>query len=232
MSDLHVLSAGAAKGLAEAIAADFERESGTTVRARFGAVGAMRETLLAGEPCDVFVSTAAIVEALSSEGRLDPASAAPIGRVHTAIAVCAGDPVPAIATAAGLAHALHAAPEIHFPDPDKATAGIHFMKVLDALGVRHEIAARLRPHPNGATAMRELARSAPAGAIGCTQVTEVLYTPSVSLAGRLPREFELATVYSAAVCAAARGRGDARAYVAWLTGPRTAELRRRGGFED
>ncbi|MFO1283028.1 MAG: substrate-binding domain-containing protein [Burkholderiales bacterium] len=231
MSELRVLSAGAAKGVAEAIAADFERETGARVQAQFGAVGAMREKLLAGEPCDVFVSTAAILDALAADGRVDAATIAPLGRVYTGVAVRCADPIPPIATPGELAHALHAAPAIFFPDPQKATAGNHFMKVLDALGVHHEVGGRLKPYPNGATAMAELARSPLAGAIGCTQVTEILYTPGVALAGRLPREFELATVYAAAVCAGSRTRADARAWVERLTGERTKALRRAGGFE-
>ena len=98
-------------------------------------------------------------------------------------------------------------------------------------GVHHEVGGRLKLYPNGATAMAELARSPLAGAIGCTQVTEILYTPGVALAGRLPREFELATVYAAAVCAGSRTRADARAWVERLTGERTKALRRAGGFE-
>ena len=52
---------------------------------------------------------------------------------------------------------------------------------------------------NGATAMRELAGAGDAGAIGCTQATEIRYTPGLALVGALPAPFALATVYSAAV---------------------------------
>ena len=41
--------------------------------------------------------------------------------------------------------------------PERATAGIHFAKVMKELGVWHEVADRLKPAPNGATAMRALA---------------------------------------------------------------------------
>ena len=39
--------------------------------------------------------------------------------------------------------------------------------------------------------------------IGCTQVTEILSTPGVTLVGPLPKQFELATVYTAGVCTGA-----------------------------
>ena len=37
------------------------------------------------------------------------------------------------------------------------------------------------------------------GALGCTQVTEILYTPGLTLAGPLPEPFGLATAYAAGV---------------------------------
>jgi molybdate transport system substrate-binding protein len=47
----------------------------------------------------------------------------------------------------------------------------------------------------------------------------------------LPREFELATVYSAAAVDAAREAAAARLLVEWLGGPRSLALRIAGGFE-
>ena len=47
--------------------------------------------------------------------------------------------------------------------------------------------------------MRELAQRASPGGLGCTQVSEILYTEGVELVGPLPARFELSTVYSGAV---------------------------------
>ena len=90
---------------------------------------------------------------------------------------------------------------------------------------------RARPFPNGATAMGALARSTEAGLIGCTQITEIKYTEGVSLVGLLPKEFELATVYSAAVCSRSAQPENAAALVKLLSGSRSAALRAAGGFE-
>ena len=114
-----------------------------------------------------------------------PGSAVDIGTVATAIAVRSGDPAPAVGDAAELRAALLAADEICLPDPRQATAGIHFAGVLDRLGIAAEVAPRLRPFPNGMTAMRALAASTAARPIGCTQVTEIVATPGVT-AGRAP----------------------------------------------
>lgn len=231
MTTLHLLSAGAALGLVRDLQDRFTAETGATLQARFGAVGAMREALLAGEPCDVIILTEAMIQALGTEGRADAASRQPLGRVRTGVAVRAGDPHPAVATAAGLRDALQQAQALYFPDPLKATAGIHFAKVMRELGVHDALQPRFKPYPNGATAMRELAASSGPGQLGCTQVTEILYTPGVELVGLLPPEFELATLYTAAVTPQAADASLAQRFIALLSGADTRAVRMAGGFE-
>jgi molybdate transport system substrate-binding protein len=228
---LHLLCAGAAQGLVTALQARLLDELGAQVGGRFGAVGAMKEAFGAGEPCDLFVSSDAIVAALIAEGLLRPDSRTPLGRVRTGVAVRTGTPHPPVATPEALAAALRTADVVHFPDPERATAGIHFAKVLRELGLQDELHARLRTFPNGATAMRELAASPAANPIGCTQVTEILFTPGVDLVGLLPPQFELATVYTAAVPVRASHPALAARFIEMMTAPDTAALRQRCGFE-
>ncbi len=154
---LHILSGGAAQGLVSALAPQFERETGYGIAGTFGAVGAMRDKLLAGEPADLLILTRALIEELTALSHVVAGSAADIGTVHTAVAVRDGDPVPAVGDAANLRAALLGADAIYFPDPKLATAGIHFAKVLDRLGIASEAAGRLKTFPNGATAMAALA---------------------------------------------------------------------------
>jgi molybdate transport system substrate-binding protein len=197
---LSLLSGGAAQGLVSALGAQFKAETGCEIAGTFGAVGAMRDRLLSGAPADALILTSALIAELTRSGHVLPGSAVDLGVVRTGVAVRTGDPQPSIGDAAGLRSALLAADAIYFPDPKLATAGIHFAKVLDALGIAGEVATRLRPFPNGAAAMQALARAQDARAIGCAQVTEILSTPGVTLVGPLPRQFELATVYTAGVC--------------------------------
>ena len=228
---LYVLSAGAAKALVEGLAAEFHRETGAVIRGTFGAVGAMRERLLGGDPCDAFVSTAAMLDSLEQDGRVIAGTVRTLGRVRTGIAVRAGEPLADVSTGDALAARLRDAPAIYVPDTERATAGIHFVRVLDRLGLLATLAAKLRTYPNGAVAMQRLARDGPAGAIGCTQATEILYTDGVVLAGLLPNEFELATAYAAGVCTSAADASLASTFTDWIAGDRTAALRRAGGFE-
>ena len=228
---LNLLCAGAVQGLARALLPQFERETGATVAAQFGAVGALRETLLGGAPCDVLIVTDAMIAALEAAAELQPHTRAPLGRVRTGVAVPSGAPLPDIGTPEALRASLRAARAIYLPDPLRSTAGIHFTAVLARLRIDAELAPRLRSHPNGAAAMRALAADAEPGALGCTQITEILDTPGLALVGALPSAFELATVYSAAVAARATQPALAQHLIALLAGPATRALRGDCGFE-
>jgi molybdate transport system substrate-binding protein len=227
---LVVLSGGAAQGLVGALVPRFKAETGCEIDGTFGAVGAMRDKLLAGAPADLLILTRALIDELTRQGHVLPGSAVDVGTVLTAIAVRSGDPAPPVGDAAGVRAALLAADEIHCPDPKQATAGIHFAGVLDRLGIAAEVAPRVRTHPNGTTAMRVLAAAAGERPIGCTQVTEILATSGVELVAPLPHELGLATVYAAAVCTRAALPVQARALAARLASNETREARQRAGF--
>jgi len=232
MPEVRILSGGAAQGLCAALAKRFLSETGHAIGGAFGAVGAMEARLRAGEAADLVILTRRIVEAIAADGLVDPQSITDVGMVQTGVAVRRDDPQPDVSSAQSLAAALREADEIYLPDPVQATAGVHFARVIDALGLADQVAGRLRASPNGAEAMRALGETKAARAIGCTQVTEILATPGVRLVGLLPPGHRLATMYTAAVCATSAHGAAARALIALLSGPGAAQQRRAAGFED
>lgn len=227
---LHLLCAGAAQGLVKALQPALA--PWVTLHAQFGAVGALREALLGGAPCDVMITTQAMLDELIGSGALRAAGAAMLGRVATGLAVCRGAPHPQVATRAQLHAALQAAQALYFPDAQRSTAGIHFGKVLGQLGLAQTLEARLHTFPNGATAMRELALMADPAALGCTQISEILYTEGVELVAPLPPGFELATVYSVAVSQPCTQPELAARFIGLLTASSAAAQRHAACFDD
>jgi molybdate transport system substrate-binding protein len=230
MLAIHLLSGGAAQGLVRAMQPSFEAASGLALQCTFNAVGAIQQKLVEGAACDVLILTRPLIENLTHSGLVTPGSARDLGVVKTGIAVKTGAQHPLVHDADTLRASLQAASAIFFPDPLLATAGIHVMKVLTALGLADELADRLRPFPNGNTAMRAMAEYADVHAIGCTQVTEIRITPGVELVADLPTAFELATVYTAAVCSHAEHHQAAQDFIALLAADAQAVLRAQGGF--
>jgi molybdate transport system substrate-binding protein len=210
---MRLVSAGAAQALVTRQAA----AKGVEVEGTFGAVGAMMEKYLATTACDVVILTRKQVDELAAKGRVDRATIVDLGSVPTSIAVRERDVSPDVSDPDALATALLAADAIYFPDPAKATAGIHFQHVLERLGILERVKGRIRNFPNGAATMRAMAE-AEGQPIGCTQATEIRATPGVRLVGALPQGLDLVTTYSGAVDARAADREAARRFLAGLAG--------------
>ena len=228
---MHVLSGGAAAAVVKAVQAEFEKSTGTPIHGTFSAVGQMRDQLVGGTPCDVVILTKPLIEQLIASGYVVAGSARSLGKVKTGVAVRSGTAHPSVNTREQLHAAMSAAQGIYFPDPDKATAGIHFMNVLKALGLDETMRSKFRVFPNGATAMGEMAKSTESGLIGCTQVTEINYTEGVDLVDVLPAEFELSTDYTLGICTHAQNPAHAKLLADLLTGASSAAVRKQGGFE-
>jgi molybdate transport system substrate-binding protein len=208
---LRFVSAGAA----QAVVAAAGRSAGIAIEGSFGAVGAMLEKFLAGEPCDIVILTRRQVDELVAKQLVKAETVTDLGAVPTSIGVRASDPSPSVADEASLRAALLAADAIYFPDPAKATAGIHFNQVLEKLGIRERVESRIRTFPNGATAMRAMA-DAQGHPIGCTQATEIKATTGVKLVAPLPKGFDLVTVYSGAVASGASDPDVAQRFLSGL----------------
>ena len=231
MDFIQVLSGGAAQGLVTQLQAGFSEKTGLEIAGTFGAVGMMKDSLLTGTPCDVVILTDDIVAQLTVSGQLVTGSAKKLGVVKTGVAVKSGELQVDVSSPEKLKVALQAARGIYFPDPIKATAGIHVMKVIRALGLEQELADRLRPFANGATAMKAMADCTEDGLLGCTQATEILFADGVELVAALPKEFELATVYTAALCTGSKQPRAANELIAKLISPNAAAARLACGFE-
>jgi molybdate transport system substrate-binding protein len=228
---MHVLSGGAAAAVVQGVQTEFEQATGSRIDGTFSAVGMMRDKLIAGTPCDVAIFTKPLIEQLIASGHVVPGSARSLGLVKTGVAVRSGTPHPAVSTRAELHAAMSAAQGIYFPDPDKATAGIHFLSALKALGLDETLRSKFRIFPNGATAMGEMAKSTESNLIGCTQVTEINYTQGVDLVAVLPAEFELSTDYTLGICTHTQNLQQAQLLADLLSGPASEAVRRQGGFE-
>lgn len=231
MATIRILSGGAAQAVVEKMGADFQRDTGHVISAEFSAVGAMKEKLLAGDPADIMILTAALIDGLIASGHVAPRSRADLGRVGTGVAVRAGTPLPNVSNAGVLRANILAATAIVCPDPAVATAGKVVMAMLDKLGIADQVRDRMRFFPNGYAAMRWLAASTGSLELGITQVTEILPNTAVALAGQLPADLQTKTIYSAGLVASALQPYLAREFIARLTAPAARPILSAAGYE-
>ena len=227
---LSILSGGAALGLVEHIRATFEADTGCQIVGEFGAVGAMKEKLLAGSDCDIVILSRKLVDDLASTGHVQAESIRDLGVVSTGVSIKAGNPPVSVGSPAAFGQALLSADAVYVPDMQRSTAGIHMKQVFQQLGVLDDIAAKIQEFPNGATAMKAMA-AASGKPLGCTQITEILYSPGVQAVGLLPRGCELDTVYSTAVATKARQADLAHQLVKVLTDSELESYKNAHGFK-
>ena len=229
MDEIRVLGAGAAQSVIEAVAVDYERETGRRISGEFGAVGAIRQKLLDGAEADVIVLTGAMIDELIASGHVSGGTRADLGRVGTGVAVRTGSPVPDVSTAQQLRDSLLAATRVVCPDPAIATAGKVVLQVLERLDATAAVRPRLQYFANGYAAMKWLAESRGRGELGITQITEILANPGVALVAPLPGDLQVRTVYAAGVAARSAGSGAARQFLARLASSR--KVLAKAGYE-
>jgi molybdate transport system substrate-binding protein len=229
-AEIRLLAAGATESTVRAVVGTFEKESGHTVLVTFGAVGELRDRIEGGTPADATIVTPAIIEQLARRQLVRAGSRLDLGRVGGGIAVCAGAPRPVIDTPEALRAALLQAREVHYADPARATAGAHFMKVVERLGIADAVRAKGRAAPGGKAAMEAMARACD-GAIGLTQVSEILSVPQVSLVGPYPAGLQSTTVYAGVLLSGASQVDGARALLRFLMSPEVQARFARAGFE-
>ena len=99
-----------------------------------------------------------------------------------------GAQVPDVASPDALKQALLSASSIAHADPARgATAGAHFARVLEQLGIAEQVKARVTVLPFGGDVIAEVARGR--FEIGVSQSSEIVAHPGVTLAGRLPAPY-------------------------------------------
>src|SRR5207245_8397837 len=101
-----------------------------------------------------------------------------------------GSVKPDISTAEKLKAALLSAKRIAFSDPARgATVGIHFMKVIESLGIKDQVLRKSTVAKDGVETMRLVLEEK--FDIVVTHVSEMLQTSPEAVAAPSPKEFEL-----------------------------------------
>jgi len=227
--EINVLAAGATEAVIRDTVGTFEKESGHTVRLTYAPAGAIGNSILAGEPADLVVTTPAVIDRLLPEGKVRPETRTDLGRVGGGIAVPLGAPRPAIGTPRELKEALLAAEEIYYADPTVATAGAYFLQVADRLGIGEEVKKKGRTAGGGKIAMELMAKST-ATAIGLTQVSEILSVKEVVLVGPYPGDLQSMTTYTGILLKGTPRAEAAKAFLNFLMSPPVQDRFKKAGY--
>jgi molybdate transport system substrate-binding protein len=208
----------------------FEVASGRKLDVQFASSPDIVKRVQDGEPADFVIGSRTAIDTLVRAGRVAPGNHVVLGRSLVAVAVPAGRPKPDISSAASLKNALLSAKVISFTDPASGgPSGVHFVKVLERLGIGDQVRSKITFPPFGGFVGDILARGE--ADIGFQQFTELSSFQGVDIVGPLPEEFQIITEYAAAIPANAPDPEAGKAVVAFMRSPQGVSAMKAKGLD-
>lgn len=180
----------------------------------------------AGEAFDVVALASNAIEQLTQAGKIVPGSRIDMVQSGVAIAVRAGAARPDISTEAALKAAVLAAPSLSY---STGPSGVALAKLFERWGIAEQIQPRIVTPPPGIPVGSLVAEGKVA--LGFQQLSEMMNLPGIDVLGPMPAEVQIITTFSAGVASTCTRPDEARALLAFLTSPATADTKRRNGMD-
>jgi molybdate transport system substrate-binding protein len=199
-------------------------DGNATVEATGGVDAARR--VRDGEQVDVVVLAGPAMRKLEAEGHLLSGSLSGVARSAVAAAVRQGEPAPDLSDAGAVKRTLLAAGRIGY---STGPSGDHFLMLLEHWGVRVLLGERLVQAPPGTPVGWLLAEGLLD--IAVQQRSELMGLPGIAIAGPLPPEIALDTVFTAGIVRTSVRIDRARCFIGFLASPAVSEAKRRHGME-
>ena len=229
-AELRVISGGAFKQVLNALAVEYEKETGNRVALTYQTVGQHLNLIKDGkEDFDVAILTPDAVAVLVKGGKIVAGSTADLAKTGVGVVVKQGAPLPDISTVDAFKKTLLAAKSVAYIDPEAGgSSGIYVGNLLERLGIADAVNAKAVLVHGGAVATHVADGEAE---IGVHQISEILPVKGAVLVGPLPAEIQNFTTYCAGVSASASDGAKAKDFVKFLTGPNALPIIKAKGMD-
>lgn len=229
-TEIKVLSANGMREVIEELGPKFERTTGHRLLIEFGTLGVIVKRVQDGETADVVAIPRQGIDRLVKDAKANPSTVAVLARAGIGVIVRKGASKPDISTPAALKHALLAAKSITYLDPATGgTSGVHFVKVLDRLGIAAEMKSKTVLHANARAAASVVANGQ--ADIGINLIQELMPLPGIDVVGPLPGDLQNSLVFTAAVMISAKEAAAGKALIDFLRTPEAAAVIKAKGME-
>jgi molybdate transport system substrate-binding protein len=213
-AELKVLSSNGTSAIVRAIGAEFARRTGHTLVTKIDVAVLLQKDIEAGEIFDVAVLTRAAVDDLAAKGAIDAATRADVARSGIGVAVRAGARKPDIGAVDAFRRTFLEARSVAYTTV--GGSGIHFVKMLERLGISDAVRAKAKTQPGG-TVGELVARGE--AELAVQQISELLPVEGIELVGPFPPELQLITLFSAGMSPHAKNPDAARALLRFFAEP-------------
>ena len=225
-AEIKLLASNALKSTLEEVAPQFEAASGHKIVMTFGSTGNLTASIDKGTPFDLTVVGADALDSLIKRGLL-VGPGRDIARSGIGVSYRKGASKPDVSTSAALKATLLAAKSISF-NP-RGLSGSHMLSVIDRMGIAAQVGPKLIVP--AVSASEDVAKGV--AELGITQVSEILSHAAMGaeLAGPLPPDVQLDTVFAIAIGAKAQQPSAATVLIEFLRTPAVVPVLRAKGLE-
>ena len=229
-AEIKVLNALGFKDVMDDLGPKFERATGHKLTIKFGTMGGIVKMVQDGEPADVVIIPRQGIDDLAKAGKTAAAAVTAIASSGIVIVVLKGARKPDISSPDALKRALLAAKSITYGDPaDGGASSIHFVKVLDRLGISSEMKPKTLYAKAGADTGVLVATGK--AELGVNQKQVLAPVTGIEVAGPLPGDLQSTTVFAAAIMNGAKDAAASKALVNFLRTPEAEKVIKEKGMD-
>lgn len=229
MATIRIMSGGAPKEIFLQLTPQFERQSGHKVEFIFAVMSALRDRLAGGEKVDVLVMPTNMLDGYQQSGVVRAQGRAILGLVSITAVVRTGAPKPDLSTTEKVKQVMIDSHAITHATPGETPSGTHMGALIEKLGIADAMKEKVF-HRSALRGGVELVASGEAD-IGFYPKSEVVNTQGLAVAGPLPADIQLTTIYGAAVTAISPAPDAGAAFIAFMNDPARRAAWTHAGFD-
>jgi molybdate transport system substrate-binding protein len=221
-AEIKIFTSRAIATVLDRIGSEFERATGNRLNVITGFSPVFVQQINAGEPFDIIASPPGTISGLINNGKVIAETRTRLARAGYGVAVRAGAPKPDVSTTEAFKRTLLNAKSIGYLPTPGVPELLERLEIADA--IKSKVTIPRTDIVNELVAKGELE-------IGIIPITQTVTTPGIDLAGPLPPEIQVYTVFEGAVSANSKAPDEARALIKFLTGPTAIPVIKAQGME-
>jgi molybdate transport system substrate-binding protein len=215
-AEIKVISANGPRAVLAELTPKFESASGHKLAITITETGEIKQRILSGGVYEVVILPATTAEELAKLGKIITNTMMPIIRTSFGMAVRTGEAKPDVGSADAFKRSLLAAKSILITDPATGgISGVHFMSVLERLGIVEEMRPKLVLNRGSGYHAERVAKGEADLAIQAEH--EIRCVPGIDFVP-YPAEFQRTVGFAAGIGVTAEN-APARQFIQFLRGP-------------
>jgi molybdate transport system substrate-binding protein len=222
--EIRVLSSVGIKAVIDVLGPQFERATKHKVTTVFDLAAVLKTRIEGGEPFDVAILTAPMVDELVSKGKIAAATRTDVAKVGLGLMIRAGAPKPDVSSTEAFRKTLLGAKSITYVTT--GASGVAFLATIEKMGIANEIKAKAKPVANGEQVNANILSGA--ADLAVLPISEILPVKGVEVGGVFPAAVQTYVVMAAGVNATARSEVGRQFIAHLMAAPNSAVIRDKG----